>query len=264
MEAAIRALNPSASILRSLLHCGDATPVTQLLCLHAFTSARWLGDMRPDGLVVGEAGEAVASVYRNGASVGAGAGGSGRLASPLSSRATGHSKSASCVCLSHDEPLSLPRLRTWLQAVVASNAECIYRIKGVLTIQGEASRCVLHGVHAHVRPSPQRVITSRKVLLRWFHRAAPSNAPCILRWQVHAEFDRPWAKGEVRRSDLVVIGHQLDEDSLRRGFLGVCVADGGCQGTGEHTEGGYAAGRTAEGPAGLRNRNRGSAPVSEH
>jgi G3E family GTPase len=69
----------------------------------------------------------------------------------------------------------------WLGDLLAQRWQDIYRMKGVLAIQGFDERYVIQGVHA------------------LFEGAV----------------DRPWRQGEARGSKLVFIGKDLREEELR-------------------------------------------------
>jgi G3E family GTPase len=77
------------------------------------------------------------------------------------------------------------RLQYWLQNLLSTQGQDIFRFKGVLNILGMDERMVLQGVHM--------LSTQAK--------------------------DRPWEADEPRISELVFIGRNLDAEELRSGFL---------------------------------------------
>ena len=158
MLAAVRRVNASAGVL----HADYAdVPLSELLDLRAFSSARWLSHAAAD-------------------------------AEERYAHDAAHAASVTCVSLTLDAPIALPRLQAWLQRLMEKRHEDVYRIKGVLAIAGAPERFVLHGVHA----------------------------------DVHGAFERPWGPGEVRSSSLVVIGHRLDRDELTAAFRATADSSG--------------------------------------
>ena len=128
-------------------------PLERLLDLNAFTSARWeMVLQQPEAAL--------------------------------------HGASVSCVCLS-GATVVLPALQEWLQRLVNARHQDLFRIKGVLAVQGYGHRFVLHGIHA----------------------------------QLQGQFDRAWRADEERSSTLVFIGHRLIQHELQKAF-DACVAAG--------------------------------------
>ena len=76
-----------------------------------------------------------------------------------------------------------------LSDLVAERGQDLFRMKGIIQLQGEARRYVFQSVH---------------MLL-------------------DGDFDRPWKAGERRQSEFVIIGRDLDAEALRASFL-ACVA----------------------------------------
>lgn len=168
--ATIRAVNGSAGVLRAVR---ADVPLLELLDLRAFSSAEWLSHLAT--------------------------GAEARVPYDVA-----HANSIACTSLHLATPIELPRLQVWLQELMARQHEDIYRIKGVLCIDGCDERFVLHGVHA----------------------------------EVSGHFERPWIVGEARSSSMVVIGHCLDGAELTRAFE-ACAADvGDATPCGACTEGG--------------------------
>jgi len=76
------------------------------------------------------------------------------------------------------------RLNKWLSVLLRDKGTDIFRMKGILSIQGNDNRFVFQGVHM--------LFDGRE--------------------------DRPWGSQEPRASDLVFIGRDLDREALTRGF----------------------------------------------
>jgi G3E family GTPase len=96
-----------------------------------------------------------------------------------------HDQSVTSVGLREEIPLERMRLQYWLQNLLSTQGQDIFRFKGVLNILGMDERMVLQGVHM--------LSTQAK--------------------------DRPWEADEPRISELVFIGRNLDAEELRSGFL---------------------------------------------
>jgi len=84
----------------------------------------------------------------------------------------------------------LDKINDWLGVLLNDRWETLFRMKGVLSIEGCDERYVFQGVHALFEGMP----------------------------------DRPWAEGEIRRSKLVFIGKDLVEKELAIGFA-ACLVD---------------------------------------
>jgi G3E family GTPase len=65
----------------------------------------------------------------------------------------------------------------------------IYRMKGILNVEGRDHRFVFQGVHM----------------------------------LFDGKADRPWKSGEMRKNQLVFIGKELDRDALMKGFRSCLV-----------------------------------------
>ena len=76
-----------------------------------------------------------------------------------------------------------------LSDLVAERGPDLFRMKGIIQLQGEARRYVFQSVH---------------MLL-------------------DGDFDRPWKPAEPPRTEFVIIGRDLDAEALRAGFL-ACIA----------------------------------------
>jgi G3E family GTPase len=88
-----------------------------------------------------------------------------------------------------DRPLDGDRFFRWLNLFVQARKAAIFRIKGVLDLEGEARRYVFHGVHMTLDGRP----------------------------------GRPWEQGTPRTSAIVFIGRGLSRDEIRTG-VGACVS----------------------------------------
>ena len=95
-----------------------------------------------------------------------------------------HDDTVGSVSLVMDGQVDLDAVNDWLGLLLNDRWQDLYRMKGVLAIEGCDERYVFQGVHALFEGMP----------------------------------DRPWAEGEVRCSKLVFIGKDLDRAELRAGF----------------------------------------------
>ena len=91
--------------------------------------------------------------------------------------------------LAEEHDHDLDKLGGWLADLVAERGPDLFRMKGIIQLQGEERRYVFQSVH---------------MLL-------------------DGDFDRPWKPAERRRTEFVIIGRDLDSEALRAGFL-ACVA----------------------------------------
>lgn len=89
--------------------------------------------------------------------------------------------SVSIVC---EGSLDLERANTWLGTLLMERSDDIYRMKGLLSVQGMDERFVFQGVHDIFQGSP----------------------------------DRPWGQDEARTNKIVFIGKNLDAQELEKGF----------------------------------------------
>jgi G3E family GTPase len=101
-----------------------------------------------------------------------------------------HSADITSVALSEPVALDGAALNRWLNGLVQAQGQDLLRIKGIVHLQGEPRRFVFHGVHMTL-----------------------DGAPGIA-----------WQPGEQRQSQVVFIGRNLQEDSLRHGFE-TCFAE---------------------------------------
>jgi G3E family GTPase len=153
IERRVRAINPVARMLTS--HNADV-PMQELLGVEAFQLERAL-TLDPGFLAEEHAHE--------------------------------HDTAVGSVALVEERPMDREKLESWLSDLVARRGPDLFRMKGIIQLQGEARRYVFQSVH---------------MLL-------------------DGDFDRPWKPVEQRRTEFVIIGRDLDTEALRAGFL-ACVA----------------------------------------
>ena len=89
--------------------------------------------------------------------------------------------------------MDLELVNMWLGALLDVRAEDVYRMKGILSVEGFRERYVFQGVHA----------------------------------LFSGEAAAPWREGEERRSRMVFIGRGLDPELLRAGFDECVVGEDG-------------------------------------
>lgn len=104
-----------------------------------------------------------------------------------------HDDSVTSVSLKMDGEVDLDLVNDWLGLLLNERWQDLYRMKGVLAIEGCDDRYVFQGVHALFEGMP----------------------------------DRPWEDGESRSSKLVFIGKELDREELKAGFEACKVGVGG-------------------------------------
>tara|TARA_B110000977_G_scaffold97815_1_gene128773 strand:- start:37126 stop:38157 length:1032 start_codon:yes stop_codon:yes gene_type:complete len=95
-----------------------------------------------------------------------------------------HDDAVTSVSLTMDGEVDLDKVNDWLGMLLNDRWQDLFRMKGVLAIEGCDDRYVFQGVHALFEGMP----------------------------------DRPWEDGEARTSRLVFIGKQLDRAELEAGF----------------------------------------------
>ena len=100
-----------------------------------------------------------------------------------------HDDAVGSVALVEERPIDLEKLGRWISDLVSTRGPDLFRMKGIIQFTGKDERYVLQSVH---------------MLL-------------------DGNFDRPWKPTELRRTELVIIGRDLDIADLRAGF-GACVA----------------------------------------
>lgn len=99
-----------------------------------------------------------------------------------------HDDAVSSVAFASDRPLDLQAFNDWLIGLIRERGNDIYRSKGILNLVGRTKRYVFHGVHE----------------------------------QLEGRDDQDWKADEVRISQVVFIGKDLDRGELEKGFL-ACV-----------------------------------------
>jgi len=100
-----------------------------------------------------------------------------------------HDETVGSVAIAESGVLNFERLNTWIGELLRNQGPDIFRMKGILNIEGEDHRFVFQGVH-----------------MLFDGRA-----------------DRPWKPNETRKNELVFIGRNLDEAQLKEGFR-ACLA----------------------------------------
>jgi G3E family GTPase len=95
-----------------------------------------------------------------------------------------HDQSVTSVGIDTDGAVDVPRLNTWLGALLATRGPDLFRSKGVLNLADSDRRYVFQGVH-----------------------------------MLHdGDLGAPWRPGESRRNRMVFIGRNLDRSELEAGF----------------------------------------------
>ena len=100
-----------------------------------------------------------------------------------------HDATVGSIAFVEDRPMDLEKLGNWLSSLVAERGPDLFRMKGIIQLQGKNERYVFQAVHM----------------------------------LMDGDFDRPWKIDEQRRTEFVIIGRNLDEVALRAGFNS-CVA----------------------------------------
>ena len=100
-----------------------------------------------------------------------------------------HDESVYSVAFVEEGELNGEKLNAWMSKLLQTQGPDIFRMKGILNINGENDRFVFQGVHMIFDGKP----------------------------------DRPWKETETRNNQLVFIGRNLDEAKLREDFL-ACMA----------------------------------------
>jgi G3E family GTPase len=95
-----------------------------------------------------------------------------------------HDQSVTSVGITINEPLDLERFNKWIGTLLQTEGANIFRMKGILNFKGMDRRFVFQGVHM----------------------------------LFDGKADRPWAAAEMRRSQVVFIGRNLDRTALNMGF----------------------------------------------
>jgi len=95
-----------------------------------------------------------------------------------------HDETVKSVVIDERGMLDGDKLDQWVGELLRNQGPDIFRMKGILNIQGEDHRIVFQGVHM----------------------------------LFDGKADRPWLPHETRKNELVFIGRNLDEAQLKAGF----------------------------------------------
>ena len=101
-----------------------------------------------------------------------------------------HDAAVTSVAIVMPGELQLKKFNTWLNHLLNTKGQDIYRMKGILSIKGDPCRQVFQGVHM----------------------------------QLDAQVSKPWQPGEERINKLIFIGKHLDRDQLIQGFTSCLTA----------------------------------------
>jgi G3E family GTPase len=96
-----------------------------------------------------------------------------------------HDETVGSISLVADGSIDVAKLNVWISALLKNQGPDIFRMKGILNITENDCRYVFQGVHM--------IFDGR--------------------------LDRPWQANETRQNQLVLIGRNLDEQSLRAAFM---------------------------------------------
>jgi G3E family GTPase len=96
-----------------------------------------------------------------------------------------HDESVSSVAIVAAGSVNGEKINAWMTELLRTQGTDIFRMKGILNIEGEDTRFVFQGVH---------MIFEGKA-------------------------DRPWKVNETRKNELVFIGRNLDEAKLKEDFF---------------------------------------------
>jgi len=107
----------------------------------------------------------------------------------LDRHAPKHDKSVGSIALTESGGIDGQKLNGWLSNLLQTQGPDIFRMKGILNIQGEDQRFVFQGVHMLFEGRP----------------------------------DRQWRPDEMRKNELVFIGRNLNADQLREDFRACLV-----------------------------------------
>lgn len=100
-----------------------------------------------------------------------------------------HDSAVSSVSIVSEGILDLDEVDDWLERLLEEKGEDLYRMKGVLAVNGYDARYVFQGVHSMLDGCP----------------------------------GKEWGTDEKRVNKLVFIGRNLDESALRKGFNGCLI-----------------------------------------
>ncbi|KAI7988821.1 P-loop guanosine triphosphatase YjiA [Camellia lanceoleosa] len=100
-----------------------------------------------------------------------------------------HDSAVSSVSIVSEDTLDLDEVDDWLERIIEEKGDDLYRMKGVLSVNGSDERYVFQGVQSILDGCPGKA----------------------------------WGPDEKRINKLVFIGRNLDETALRKGFKGCVV-----------------------------------------
>ena len=100
-----------------------------------------------------------------------------------------HDASVTSVGIVEDRPADPRKLNAWMSTLLRFKGTDIFRMKGILHMEGSEQRYVFQGVHM----------------------------------LFDGKQDRPWKPGETRRNQLIFIGRNLDRTQLEEGFRACLV-----------------------------------------
>jgi G3E family GTPase len=100
-----------------------------------------------------------------------------------------HDETVKSVAITELGAMDGVKLNDWLDHLVQEQGGDIFRMKGILNIDGESDRFVIQGVHM----------------------------------MLDSKSDRPWLPDEIRKNQLVFIGRNLDSAALKQGFRNCMV-----------------------------------------
>jgi G3E family GTPase len=107
----------------------------------------------------------------------------------LSETAHDHDETISSISIKSEGSVNSDKLTTWLNQLVQAQGQNIFRMKGILNVDDEDRRFVLQGVHMLLEGRP----------------------------------GKPWRIDESRRNEMVFIGRDLQESTLKEGFQSCLV-----------------------------------------
>lgn len=182
-EAAVRAVNPNAPLVRTVR---GELPVARLLDLGGADPARWrlgAGPSPPRSPADGHH-PAGAHAHEHEGHTHEGHTHEAHTHESLAPDPHLHTPAVTHVSLASDRPLDLGKLKLFLQFVAARRTWTLFRLKGIFRCEGHQRAVVAHGVYQWLELGP-------------------------------GPFDAP------PRSQLLLIGRDLDADELRRGWAAV-------------------------------------------
>jgi G3E family GTPase len=100
-----------------------------------------------------------------------------------------HDKTVSSVAFAESGTLDRAKLDAWINDLLKHRAADIFRLKGIFNLVNDDRRYILQGIHTLLSQT----------------------------------YDRSWHPNEARKNELVLIGRNLDEDTLRQEFLACFV-----------------------------------------